>query len=296
MDFRRKTCDHVRGRAERANSRGLALQEKGWHEEAEAAYRKAAGLDPAWSVPWFNLGLLAKRRRRWSESLEFNRRATELDSTDEGAWWNLGIAATALGDWVTARAAWRGFGLPIPDGEGPLELNMGPVPIRLDPNHEVVWCRRVDPARAIVKSVPLPESGHGFDDLILNDGAPNGWRWHEGKEVPVFDEIAVLRRSAYRTFQLRARVRSPKDIQTLAELAFASKLAAEDWSTVEYLCAECSKGTPDNHHLHEAPEWKPDRLVGIAAPDVVSLERLLAEWRRSSEALIFEVELVWGEL
>jgi hypothetical protein len=37
---------------------------------AEAAYRSAADLDPEWSVPFYNLGLLCKYQWRWVGSLE----------------------------------------------------------------------------------------------------------------------------------------------------------------------------------------------------------------------------------
>jgi len=281
-------------RAEKANAKGIALEEKGWHAEAEAAYRKAASLDPSWSVPWFNLGLLAKRQRRWTDSLSFNRHATERNTADEGAWWNLGIAATALGDWATARAAWLGFGLEIPVGEGPLDLDLGFVPIRLAANNEVVWCNRIDPARAIVRSVPLPESERAFGDLLLHDGATNGWRWLHGREVGVFDELQLLGESPHRTFACKARVSSPGDVEALAELAHEAGLAAEDWSTVEFLCEECSRGTPHKHHLHEAPEWRPDRHIGVAAPDRADLDRLLAQWQERAAVSITEVELVFG--
>ena len=281
-------------RAKRANAKGIALEEKGWHAEAHAAYQKAASLDPSWSVPWFNLGLLAKRQRRWSDSLGFNRRAVDLDSSDEGAWWNMGIAATALADWSAARSAWRGFGLDIPDGEGPLELNMGLVPIRLAPNSEVVWCSRIDPARAIIRSVPLPDSQRAFGDLLLHDGATNGSRWLRGKEVGVFDELELLQKSLHQTFAFMAHVSSPKDIETLAELADKAGMAVEDWSTVNFMCEACSRGTPHKHHLREAPEWRPDRHIGVASTDRANIDRLLTEWQQLASVTIADLELVLG--
>ena len=80
------------------NERGLALQDAGDTSGAEAAYRAALALAPQWSVPHYNLGLIAKYDGRWRESFDFNRRAAELAPDDQGAWWNTGIAATALGE------------------------------------------------------------------------------------------------------------------------------------------------------------------------------------------------------
>jgi tetratricopeptide (TPR) repeat protein len=130
------------------NSVGNQLDEEGDQTRAMKAYRRAIKWDHRWSVPWYNLGLLFKRRREWHESLTHNERAVELDPSDEAAWWNLGIAATALGTWSRARDAWRACGIDVPDGDGPLEMDFGQVPIRLNPDTtaEVVWCRRIDPA------------------------------------------------------------------------------------------------------------------------------------------------------
>jgi tetratricopeptide (TPR) repeat protein len=131
--------------------------EQRWHD-AEQAYKRAADVAPEWSVSWYNLGLLYKRQRRWQESLDANQKALALDPEDGDSWWNLGIAAMAAGDWQLARQAWRSCGIPLPDGDGPPELDYGLVPIRLNPESdaEVVWSRRIDPARAIMRKCALP--------------------------------------------------------------------------------------------------------------------------------------------
>src|ERR1700704_3259825 len=192
----------MREKAERLNQEAIDLEEEGRLDEAIAKYEAAIEAAPEWAAPWFNLGLLYKRRRHWEVSLRCNWKATELAADDMAGWWNLGIAATALDDWATARAAWKGAGLKIPEGEGPIELDWGLVPIRLRPVDvgEVVWSRRIDPARAIVDSVPLPESGRRWRDLVLHDGVPNGYRKLGEQEVPVFDEIELLAASPFSTF------------------------------------------------------------------------------------------------
>jgi tetratricopeptide (TPR) repeat protein len=55
-------------------------------DRAAAAFERAIHYTPDWSVPWYNLGLVYKRQRRWPESLYRNLRAAELDPTDEAAW------------------------------------------------------------------------------------------------------------------------------------------------------------------------------------------------------------------
>lgn len=54
-----------------------------------------------------------------------------------------------------------------------------------DGNAEVVWCRRLDPARALIRNVPMAESGRGYGDLVLHGGEPKGTRSIEGREVSI---------------------------------------------------------------------------------------------------------------
>ena len=81
-------------------------------------------------------------------------------------------------------------------------MELGPVPIRLAERGggEVVWSKRIDPARAVLANVPLPTSGHRCGDVVLHDGAANGYRLLRGKEVPVFDALACLQPSIFSTF------------------------------------------------------------------------------------------------
>jgi tetratricopeptide (TPR) repeat protein len=98
------------------NTRGMAAHDRGHRDKAIASYRRAARWDPEWSVPWYNLGLLAKYEHDWPASLAHNQQAVKIDPSNEAAWWNLGIAATALANWSEARRAWKAYGIDIPEG------------------------------------------------------------------------------------------------------------------------------------------------------------------------------------
>ncbi len=266
-------------KARRLNERGRKLADKGWFAEAEEAYRAAADAAPEWSVPWYNLGLLHKYRGNWDASLESNQRAVDLSSSDGDSWWNLGIAATALGRWDVARLAWQNCGISVPVGDGPIEMDLGHVPIRLTENSEgeVVWSRRIDPARAVLVNVPLPASGHRWGDLVLHDGAANGYRTLRGQKVPVFDELAILQQSGFVTFVAELKA-EPNTLETLSLIADDLGGAAEDWSTsTSMLCKECSEGTPG--HLHDAEQTTPaDPHCGIAARDEAHAQEILNAW------------------
>lgn len=269
-------------RANAHNEEGRRLMAAGDLAGAQKAFESAIKIDPEFRSPWFNLALVHKWRHEWAEAIRCNQRVVELSgtTTDEPAWWNMGIAATALRDWQTARRAWRSYGVPLADGEGPIEDDFGLAPIRIDPagKGEVVWARRIDPARAIIRSVPLPDSGRAWGDCILHDGVPNGERMLDGKPRSVFDEIEVWERSGVPTLVAEVHCASKADADELAETFFSGGHAAEDWTTIQILCKACSEGRVDVPHDHSRPtEWSGERRFGLASPED-DARRYAAEW------------------
>lgn len=273
--------------ASRANRRGRILEKQGCTDAAIGEYECACALDPEWAVPFYNLGLIHKYSGAWELSLSRNQRAVELDAGNEAAWWNLGIAATALGRWEVARSAWRGFGMDVPDGTGPISFPCGPTPIRLNPETggEVVWAERLDPARASIRNIPLPESGFRCGDIVLNDGAANGHRILNGSELPVFNCLCLLHASSLCTWVAEVQPTAlqddggPSSIDILIDMADGRGLAAEDWSTsLIPICKACSDGCPHSIHGHEAEEIRGIHKIAIAAPDAVQVQTLLDDW------------------
>jgi tetratricopeptide (TPR) repeat protein len=265
--------------AQQLNSEGVQLRDDGDIVGAEAAYRAAVSAAPEWSVPVYNLGLLYKYEGRWQESLACNREAAMLAPDDEASWWNLGIAATALGEWNDARRAWEACGMEVPAGEGPPEFNWGETPVRLDPTGqaEVVWARRLDPARAQIVSVPLPSSPFHWGDIVLTDGAVEGQRIVDGRTYSVFNALQLLAPSGFRTFVLELPNAEPEALAALSTCASDDGGAAEDWGTfTTTLCADCSRGVPHEHAPGTStpahPHW------GLAARDHGHAEAIISCW------------------
>jgi len=244
-------------------------------------------------VPLYNLGLLFKEQRQWEQSLDYNRQATALEPENEAAWWNLGIAATALGRWDVARAAWRGFGIHMPDGEGPIDFPCGYGPIRLNPDGdaEVVWAQRIDPARAVVSNIPFRESGHRWQDVVLNDGAPVGYRTYNGQEYPVLNALQLLEVSPFGTYVARVQMPNQRDyLVKLAEIADQAGGSAEDWSTsIRMICKACSEGRPHQTHDTEAPPPEGTHLIALAARDREHAQNMLFVW----ESGLDDVHVEW---
>lgn len=271
-------------RAEECNEAGRQALASGRLEQAEALFREAISLFPEDPAPWFNLGLIYKQRRAWSDCLRCNLEALRHAGPDEPTFWNLGIAATALSDWKNARTAWEGLGLRLPAGPGPWQLKLPMVPIRVNPDEapEVVWCDRLDLVRTRIANVPLPQSARRYGDLLLNDGEPIGHRRLGDREVPVFNELAVLQPSEFGTWEAAVEVRDRHGLDNLIALLGEHDLAGEDWTgSIRRLCKACSEGRPHDHHDEELPAegWQPRRRLGLAARSQDELERLLGLWQ-----------------
>ena len=274
-------------RAIRRNEEGRALLDSGDFHGAARTFEHALHLDRDYEPAWFNLGLVHKYRRDWQQAARCNKEAATRTGSDEGApaWWNLGIAATALRDWGTAREAWRRYGIEIPPGDGPIEADFGPTPVRINPDNspEVVWCRRIDPARSVILNIPFPESKHRHGDIVLHDGVPNGERVLDGKPLGVFDELERWEPSPTPTLTAEVVCSSPADSEALAAVFRDRLIPAEDWAAnTRALCEACSTGRVQSSHDHdEELEWSDERVFGIAG-DAGTAEWLLQEWQSSN--------------
>ncbi len=281
------------GKATAFNELGRRRDDEGDQDGALQAYAQASAIHPGWSAPWYNAGLIHKYRGEWAASLQANARAVQCEPRSEGALWNLGIAATAVGDWATARRAWQQFGIRMPDGEGPIDFFIGLTPIRVhgDEASEVVWADRIDPARAIVRSVPSPACGHRYGDLVLHDGAANGYRLRGEREVPVFDALELIAPSDYATYEVAVEDATRDDIAALIQRLETADASAENWTdSMQVLCRACSEGRPFGEGRHDhGPDEVPPALdargpwrLGIASREEATARRILDEWRTTT--------------
>lgn len=272
--------------AEPAHARACAVIDERRFGEALAPAAEVCRCYPDWADAWWNYAVALKHAGRWAECLEAADRTLAIQAEDaSGAHWNAGIAATALGNWARARAAWSACGIEVPPGDGAIEMQLGAACVRVSPGHapEVVVCERLDPCRARIASVPLPESMRRFGDVVLHDGEARGTRRLGQREVGVFDELLVLQPSPCGTWQVIATCDGPTDRDALLALFDDVDGAIEDWTELEFVCASCSAGEP---HAHPEPAprraWRAERTLGLALRDERDLGRLrrLGRWWR----------------
>jgi len=274
----------TKSRAKSLIEEGCKLDDAGDADGALAKYFEALGLEPDNPSAHYNIGLVYKYRGTWKESFRYNRRASELRPGDEATEWNLGIAATALRDWKTARGVWRGLGIEIEGVDGPIHGRFGQTPVRLNPEGEaeVVWATRICPVRARINNIPFPESGFAYGDVVLNDGAPVGYRLDsQGRERSVFNVLEMFEQGTFSTYLVDLLADSGEHVEAFEKLCDARDLQSEDWnSSVQTICKACSEGRPHDKHDHTPVKtpWKPERQIAVAARDEKDVEAVIAEW------------------
>ncbi|GAA2520914.1 tetratricopeptide repeat protein [Streptomyces longisporus] len=225
---------------------------------------------------WYDAALAHKFLRNWAKAYELGREAAARAPRGEGdpAFWNLGIAATIQRDWATARDAWAGFGIELPDGEGEIVGSFGNACVRLDTGgeREVVWIERLCPTRGRVVNVPVT-GGRRYGEIVVHDGEPKGERILDGVTFPVFDELLLFEASELPTLEVTVAAGEADDLRALLELFGEHGYGAEPASGVRVLCACCSEGT----HQQERNLPAGAQTVSLAAPEE-DARRLLAQW------------------
>jgi hypothetical protein len=251
--------------------------------DAAIAYERLLEMapdDPRGDVWAFDAALAYKFLRNWQEAHRLGKVAclNARRGEEDPAFWNLGIAATVLRDWETARDAWRGYGVAMPEGTGPINEDFGVTCVRLaaEGTQDVVWARRLCPTRARVLSVPF-NTTRRYGEVVLHDGAPNGHRVADGQTYSVFDEILLFEPSDVPTLSVAVNAAGAADFDALGALFSDHGLGFEPLNSGVLLCKCCSEGTVDSDRL----ELSGDHRVLLAGrPE--RAEELLRQWSAAS--------------
>ena len=234
--------------------------------------------DPRVGDWWYDAALAHKFLRDWPEAYRLGRYAAAhaQRGTQDPAFWNLGIAATIRRDWPTARAAWEGFGIAVPPGEGPIDGDFGRACVRLHTagGAEVVWVRRLCPTRGRVVNVPF-DTSRRFGEVVVHDGEPKGRRTAGEASYPVFDELVPFEPSPLPTLSVTVTAAEPADIDALGDLFDAQGFGFEPLANGQMLCKCCSEGAVEQ----EAALLSGTQRCLVAAPPERAHE-ILDSWHR----------------
>lgn len=250
--------------------------------------KRLARLAPDWSVPFAFLSRTYRSRMEWKPTLHYCLRAVEHNAFDENLWETLGIAATALGEWETARYAWNQLGFHFKPSAEALHLDLGIVPVRLNPTTapEIVAARRIDPVRASIESIPQPSSGRRYKDLILVENRPNptgvgGQFFQASKKLPIHDELQLLKSSTWQTYSVLLHTSSQNDVDTLANLCLSANLGFDNWSNAtRFFQPNIHRNVAE--YFDRAIFGKQERevfLIALAAKQMSEVKAVLESWR-----------------
>ena len=208
-------------------NQALLYQEQEDVYNAIKLFKRLTKLAPQWPQPFIQLSTIYKYRKEWKPALHYTKKVVALDPSFRTGWWNMGIAATALKKWRIAKRVWTKFGL-SPE----ISPHPNPIGIKLEYNKhfEILWAKAINPAKAIINSIPHPASDRRFRDVVLYDESPSGYNVVRNKKHLVFDELGLLKRSRFKTFSALVYACDQKSLHLLEQLCIASKLGFENWS------------------------------------------------------------------
>ncbi len=262
--------------------KAVALDRKGDVYTAVKIYKKLIKLAPNWYPPYQYLSSIYKYHNDWKAAFHYGQRAIENGANKEDMWRNFAIAATALKKWQIARSAWNKVGFQLKEVTKAPEFDMGLIPIRLryDNFQEIIWAKQIDPARAIIESIPDPVSDRNYGDLILIDFKVTGYRIIKGKKVPVYDELELIKRSHHRTFLVFLYDAQQNETNLLDRLCWNEDIGFDNWSHLNELQL--------NKKLTRLPEYYNEDLdfdiegedvrIAMAAEKVADIEKVMQAW------------------
>ncbi len=185
-------------------------------------------LEPDWLPPYLLLAAVYKRRREWKQVLYYSKKAVALNAQEQDCWWDLGIAAAALGKERLAKAVWQKF--------NPSALPGALISLRLEHSSlfELTWAKTLDPVRALLLSIPHPDSDLQYRDIVLFDREPVGINISGKKKVPVYPVLGRVKRSFYQTFTCVLRQPSATCLHTLEGLCSDAGIGFEMWTEASW--------------------------------------------------------------
>ncbi|GGK39382.1 hypothetical protein GCM10008955_36490 [Deinococcus malanensis] len=216
------------------------------------------------------LGEVYKDIRRWGLLRIANIAVTRLDPAHRIAWWNMGIAATAQRRWEAAHRAWTALGCRVPTDPGAPEGAL----ICVHPDHGE-WVQLLNPALAQILTVPTPDSGHRYGDVVLLDYIVLGAEMYGGQTLPVRNTLGLVGASRFETWYAWITLDADDDGDGWRTAAEGPGVVTQNWMPI------LGRLTPPAPGLVEPWREQPVEgalLIGIAALDIDCLLKAIKGW------------------
>lgn len=251
----------------------VLYEERGDPYHAVKLYKKVIKLAPEWPMAYARLGQFYKNRWEWKPALHYNKKNVALDPSNRESWWNMGIAATALGKPRIAKRVWKKFGLQHK------VWNLKCLRLSYDKQFEILLMQPDSPASATILNIPHPKSDRKYRDRILFDRHISGHTISNGRKLPVYDELGLLKRSTFFTYSCLLPSADEIDIQKLDELCQDYGLGFEVWSNSSRSYTVTKADQPAEYYDHNIfPKESANTIVAIASRTEKAVLKVLAAW------------------
>ena len=229
--------------------------EWGLFEEAEPLAQFVHTKQPGEIGALFHLLICAKMRLAWEEAegylaeIDKRRQLNTANKPDPAIEWNRGIIAVARKDWSIARRAWQGVGFQFPEESGqesedyatagelsPVRLKISQQDIEASqgrlPQSEVIWGRRIGPARVELTALPYYHPHYRCGDVLLIDGVQEGKVDYNGQSYPVSPALGKWTASPGETLRLYGIQTKLKEVINLDQ--FVQVMSEKGWTIVQW--------------------------------------------------------------
>lgn len=290
--------------------------------DAVAAFERAIARHGGRGEWLLDLGLCHKWAGRFRAALLAFRKAREKLGDARPVLFHLAGAAIGAGEGEEAAEALRALGFAAE--AGPERLPYVPdlpaaqlrVPTR-GPGHglaafvpdaaasfERVWVQPLSPLHGVLRSPTFREAIADWGDVVLWDAAPTGTTPHEGRQVPVFPLLAVLKPGDERRLRFLALEQSEGQVEAIGERLRATPGLEEvvlyvHGQRVEQVCARCAAGEVLTKHEHEAPSEHRAVFGKLLVPggvDLAAVRAALEEALRASPGVLMATPALYEAL
>jgi hypothetical protein len=237
-------------------------------------YKRVICLAPDRVAPYERLVSIYKSRCEWKSVLHYAKKALSLDAGLQQVWWDMGIAASALGKGRISRAVWQKFGAKARPGK------LLALQIQRNGAFEIVWAQGVDPTKAILCSIPHPDSGLRYRDLLLFDREIVGYFMHGRRKMPVFPVLWRVKTSFFYTFCCTLHNCNDSALRVFRQLCDDAEIGWEIWSDATLASSAVSaSGKPEYFGKEILKLHRDDTVcVALAAKGMEEVVELLRNW------------------